>query len=110
MAQVLKVFHLAQQDGMAQVNVGRGRIESGFDDKRFAGFDVPPHFFIIDIEHLIPSRHNALPLKGPVGRRRPVSGGNGKNIPLAGFVSCLFIKPRQVFLDEFRYREVVGTA
>ena len=30
-AQVLKVLHLAQQDGVAQVQVGRGGIEAGLD-------------------------------------------------------------------------------
>ena len=34
----------------------------------------------------------------------------GKNIQSAGGILYLFIKPRKVFLDEFRYREVVGTA
>jgi hypothetical protein len=29
-AQILEVFHLTQQDRVAQVQVGRGRIEAGF--------------------------------------------------------------------------------
>jgi len=30
MAQVLKVFHFAQQDGVAKVQIGRRRVEAGF--------------------------------------------------------------------------------
>ena len=33
-AQVLEVLHLAQQDGVAQVQVGRGGVEAGFDAQR----------------------------------------------------------------------------
>ena len=36
-AQVLKVFHLAQQHGVAQVQIGRRRIEAGFHTQRAAG-------------------------------------------------------------------------
>ena len=36
MAEVLKVFHLAQEDGMAEVEVGRGGVETGFDAEGFA--------------------------------------------------------------------------
>lgn len=31
MPQVMKVLHLAQQDGVAEVEIGRGGIEAGFD-------------------------------------------------------------------------------
>ena len=34
MAQVLKVLHLAQQDGVAKVQVGRGGIKAGFHPQR----------------------------------------------------------------------------
>ena len=37
MAQVLEMFHLAQQNGVAQVQVGRGGIEAGFHPQRAAG-------------------------------------------------------------------------
>ena len=33
-AQVLKMFHLAQQHGVAQVQIGRGGIETGLDAQR----------------------------------------------------------------------------
>jgi hypothetical protein len=36
-AQVLEMFHLAQQDGVAQVQVGRGGVEAGFHAQRAAG-------------------------------------------------------------------------
>jgi hypothetical protein len=72
-------------------------------------FRPPTPFFIIDIEHLIPGGQNALPRKKPIGRCRPYLV-EGKNIQSAGRIPYLFIKPRKVFLDEFRYREVVGTA
>ena len=37
MAQILKVLHLAQQHGVAQVQVGRGGVEAGLDAQRRAG-------------------------------------------------------------------------
>ena len=36
-AQVLKVLHLAQQHGVAQVQIGRGGIEAGLHAQRTAG-------------------------------------------------------------------------
>jgi hypothetical protein len=36
MAEVLEVLHLAKQHGMAEVEIGRGRIEADFDDERLA--------------------------------------------------------------------------
>src|SRR5215475_5941488 len=37
MAEILEVFHLPDEDRMADVNVGCGRVESGFDPERLAG-------------------------------------------------------------------------
>ena len=37
MAEVLKVLELAQEHGVAEMKIGRGRIESGFDAQRLAG-------------------------------------------------------------------------
>ena len=37
MAEVLKVFELAQQDGVAEVQVGSGGIEAGLDAQGLAG-------------------------------------------------------------------------
>src|SRR5262249_15549524 len=37
-SEVLEVAHLAQQDGMAEVQIGRGRVEAGLDAQRPAGF------------------------------------------------------------------------
>ena len=34
MAQILKMFHLAQQNGVAQMQIGRRRIEPGFHAQR----------------------------------------------------------------------------
>ena len=34
MAQILEVLHLAQQDGVAQVQIGRGGVEAGLDAQR----------------------------------------------------------------------------
>jgi hypothetical protein len=34
MTEVLEVFHLPEQDGVAEVQIGRGRIETGFDAER----------------------------------------------------------------------------
>ena len=36
-AEVLKVLQLAQQHGVAEVEIGRGGIEAGFDPQRLAG-------------------------------------------------------------------------
>ena len=36
-AEILKVLHLAQQDGVAQVQVGRGGVEAGLDAQRPVG-------------------------------------------------------------------------
>ena len=38
MAELLKVAQLAHQHGVAQVQVGRGGVEAGFDAQRAAGF------------------------------------------------------------------------
>ena len=35
-AQILEVLHLAEQDGVAQVQIGRGGIEAGLDAQRAA--------------------------------------------------------------------------
>ena len=37
MAELLEVAHLAQEHGVAEVEVGRGRIEAGLDHQRLAG-------------------------------------------------------------------------
>ena len=36
-AEVLKMFELAQEHGVAEMKIGRGGIEAGFDPQRFAG-------------------------------------------------------------------------
>ncbi len=37
MAEVLKVLQLAHEDGVAEVQIGGGGVESGFDAQRHAG-------------------------------------------------------------------------
>ncbi len=37
MAEVLEMLHLAQQDGVAQVQVGGSRVETGLDSQRTDG-------------------------------------------------------------------------
>ena len=37
MAEILEMFHLAQQHGVAQMQVGRGGIETGLNAQRPAG-------------------------------------------------------------------------
>ena len=40
MAQVLKMAQLAQEDGVAQMQIRRRGIEAGFDDERPAGLEL----------------------------------------------------------------------
>ena len=37
MAQILKMLHLAQQDGVAQMQIGRGGVEAGLHAQRATG-------------------------------------------------------------------------
>ena len=52
MAQILKVLHLPHQDGVAEMNVRRRRIEAGLHAKRLAGllcaFEFLDEFFLAD--------------------------------------------------------------
>ena len=59
MAEVLKVFHLAQEHGVAQVQVRRGGVEAGLDAKlaaRFGGLDeaLAQVLFADDLRHAFP--------------------------------------------------------
>ena len=47
-AQVLKVLHLAQQHGVAQVQIGRGGIEADFDAQRAAGGEALVEILLAD--------------------------------------------------------------
>jgi len=58
-AEVLKVFHLAQQHGVAQVQVRCGRIEADFDAQFAAGFGgcgqpLAEILFANDLHHAFP--------------------------------------------------------
>ena len=55
-AQILEVLHLAQQHGVAQVQIGRGRVEAGLDAQFAAGFGgldqaFAQVFFADDLRH-----------------------------------------------------------
>jgi hypothetical protein len=39
-AQILQLAHFTQQNGMAQMQIRRGGIETGFDAQGFAGFEA----------------------------------------------------------------------
>ena len=58
MAEILEVLHLAQEDGVAEVEVGRGGVEAGFDAEGAAllgGVDQPlaEVFFADDLRHAL---------------------------------------------------------
>ena len=51
MAQILELAHLVQQHGVAEVQVGRGRIEAGLDAQRTAS--LQPRLELIKLEYFL---------------------------------------------------------
>jgi hypothetical protein len=46
--EVLELPHLVEQHGMAQVQVGRGRVETGLDPQRPAGLEPGLQFLALE--------------------------------------------------------------